>query len=171
MVATVPERLAERLSTPFGLIDLPHPVKLPEVAINVLWHAEVHRSQAHEWLRAVVFDLFADSRAARCPSLGGESPLRDLALGDREIVREAVDALAVPELLGIGDFEFLLQAKVAAHQLIECHRLGLLKPTMRTGRLAPYPANRVAAIEARQRCQIVAVGNADMLRDGCARRP
>ena len=129
MVATVPERLAERLSAPFGLSYLPHPVKLPEVAINVFWHAKMHQSPAHQWLRDVVFDLFADDRAAAhpgCPSLGGELPLRDLALGDREVVCEAVDALAVPELLGIGDFEFLLQAKVAAHQLIECHRPGLL---------------------------------------------
>ena len=129
MAATVPERLAERLSAPFGLSYLPHPVKLPEVAINVFWHAKMHQSPAHHWLRDVVFDLFADDRAAAhpgCPSLGGELPLRDLALGDREVVCEAVDALAVPELLGIGDFEFLLQAKVAAHQLIECHRPGLL---------------------------------------------
>ena len=64
MVATVPERLAERLSAPFGLTYLPHPVKLPEVAINLFWHAKVHRSPAHQWLRDVVFDLFADNWAS-----------------------------------------------------------------------------------------------------------
>ena len=63
MVATVPERLAERLSAPFGLTYLPHPVKLPEVAINLFWHAKVHRSPAHQWLRDVVVELFANDRA------------------------------------------------------------------------------------------------------------
>jgi len=60
LVATVPERLAERLSKPFGLTYLPHPVALPEVAINVFWHAKAHRSPANQWLRGVVFDFFAD---------------------------------------------------------------------------------------------------------------
>jgi len=69
LVATVPERLAERLAEPFGLTCLPHPVKLPEIAINVFWHAKMHRSPAHQWLRGVVFDLFADKpvRIDRCP--------------------------------------------------------------------------------------------------------
>ncbi|ACB33073.1 transcriptional regulator, LysR family [Leptothrix cholodnii SP-6] len=60
LVATVPERLAQRLADPFGLAWLPHPVKLPEVAINVFWHAKVHRSPANQWLRSLVFDLFTD---------------------------------------------------------------------------------------------------------------
>jgi len=60
LVTTVPERLAQRLVEPFGLAYLPHPVKLPEVAINVFWHARVHRSPANQWLRGLVFDLFAD---------------------------------------------------------------------------------------------------------------
>jgi DNA-binding transcriptional LysR family regulator len=60
LVATVPERLAQELSEPFGLTYLPHPIKLPEIAINVFWHAKVHRSPANQWLRRMVFDLFAD---------------------------------------------------------------------------------------------------------------
>ena len=60
MVATVTERLAECLAEPFGLRFLPHPIDLPEVAINVFWHAKVHRSPAHQWLRGLVFDLFGD---------------------------------------------------------------------------------------------------------------
>lgn len=58
LVATVPERLAQALSEPFGLAWRPHPVKLPEVAINVFWHARAHRAPANEWLRGRVFDLF-----------------------------------------------------------------------------------------------------------------
>lgn len=60
LVATVPERLAQELAEPFGLTYLPHPIKLPEIAINAFWHAKVHRSPANQWLRRMVFDLFAD---------------------------------------------------------------------------------------------------------------
>lgn len=67
MVATVTERLAESLVEPFDLTFLPHPVDLPEIAINVFWHAKMHRSPAHQWLRGVVFDLFGDGKAANPP--------------------------------------------------------------------------------------------------------
>jgi DNA-binding transcriptional LysR family regulator len=63
MVATVTERLAESLAEPFGLSFLPHPIALPEVAINVFWHAKVHRSPAHQWLRGLVFELFGDDKS------------------------------------------------------------------------------------------------------------
>ena len=69
LIATVPERLADRLVEPFGLAKVPHPAKLPDVAINVFWHAKYHRSPANRWLRGVVFELFGDeapvSRKAR----------------------------------------------------------------------------------------------------------
>jgi DNA-binding transcriptional LysR family regulator len=61
LVATVPERLADRLVEPFGLVKVPHPAKLPDVAINVFWHAKYHRAPANRWLRGVLFDLFADA--------------------------------------------------------------------------------------------------------------
>ena len=64
MVATVTERLAESLVEPFDLTYRPHPVNLPEIAINVFWHAKVHRSPAHQWLRGVVFDLFGEDKAS-----------------------------------------------------------------------------------------------------------
>jgi DNA-binding transcriptional LysR family regulator len=64
MVATVPERLADRLIEPFDLVKVPHPAKLPVVAINVFWHAKYHRSPSNTWLRSVVFELFGDERAA-----------------------------------------------------------------------------------------------------------
>ena len=63
MVTTVTQRLAESLVEPFELTFRPHPVDLPEVAINVFWHAKVHRSPAHQWLRGVVFDLFGEDKA------------------------------------------------------------------------------------------------------------
>jgi DNA-binding transcriptional LysR family regulator len=61
LVATVPERLADELVEPFGLAKLPHPARLPDVAINVFWHAKYHRSPANQWLRGIVSDLFADA--------------------------------------------------------------------------------------------------------------
>jgi DNA-binding transcriptional LysR family regulator len=63
LVATVPERLAKHLVEPFGLRHVAHPIQLPEIAINMFWHAKSHRSAASQWLRGVVVDLFADDVA------------------------------------------------------------------------------------------------------------
>lgn len=59
MVATVPERLAQRMAEPFGLVYVNHPVKLPEIAINLFWHAKYHKDPANQWLRGLVFELHA----------------------------------------------------------------------------------------------------------------
>lgn len=58
LVATVTERLAQRLAGPFGLSYVAHPVKLPEIAINLFWHARYHRSAANQWLRGTVVELY-----------------------------------------------------------------------------------------------------------------
>ena len=63
LVATVPERLAAQLCGPFELAHAPHPAPLPDVAINLFWHAKYHRAVANQWLRGVVADLFADRGA------------------------------------------------------------------------------------------------------------
>ncbi|GAA5236598.1 LysR family transcriptional regulator [Verticiella sediminum] len=54
LVATVPERYAQRLAGPFGLAYCPHPVALPSVDINLFWHARFHRDPANRWLRGFV---------------------------------------------------------------------------------------------------------------------
>lgn len=59
MVATVPERLAQRMTEPFGLRCVKHPADLPEVAINLFWHAKYHRDPANQWLRGQVFQRFS----------------------------------------------------------------------------------------------------------------
>ena len=61
MIATVPERLAQSIAEPFGLVWRPHPVALPEVAINMVWHAKFQRDPANQWLRGILFDKFADA--------------------------------------------------------------------------------------------------------------
>lgn len=60
LVATVPERLAERMVAPFGLAVLPHPVKLPQIAIHLFWHAKFQKDAANQWLRNVIVALHAD---------------------------------------------------------------------------------------------------------------
>lgn len=65
MVATVTERLAQSLVEPFGLAFRPHPVCLPDVTINLFWHAKMHRSALHQWLRGVVFELFGSDRSGQ----------------------------------------------------------------------------------------------------------
>lgn len=60
MVATVPERLAEKMATPFKLQYVNHPVKLPQIAINLFWHAKYHKDPANQWLRSLVFDTHSD---------------------------------------------------------------------------------------------------------------
>lgn len=60
LLATVPERFAQAVTAPFGLVSIEHPAKLPEIAINLFWHARYHRDPANQWLRGLMFDLFAD---------------------------------------------------------------------------------------------------------------
>ncbi len=59
LIATVPERLAQRMSEPFGLLSLKHPAALPSAAIHAFWHERFHRDPANQWLRGLVFELFA----------------------------------------------------------------------------------------------------------------
>ena len=52
LVATVPERLADRLAGPHGLVSRPLGLKLPASTIAQLWHAHLHRDPGHQWLRS-----------------------------------------------------------------------------------------------------------------------
>lgn len=62
LVATLPERLAESVAEPFGLAYVAHPAKLPEISIDLFWHARYHRDPASQWLRTVFGRLFAGPR-------------------------------------------------------------------------------------------------------------
>lgn len=59
LLATVPERFADCYAEPFGLSVLPHPVPLPEIPINMFWHAKYHQEPANIWLRQLMFELFS----------------------------------------------------------------------------------------------------------------
>jgi DNA-binding transcriptional LysR family regulator len=60
LVATVTEKFAERSAAYFDLKYVRHPVKLPEIGINLFWHAKFHREPGNRWLRTVVFDTFVE---------------------------------------------------------------------------------------------------------------
>jgi DNA-binding transcriptional LysR family regulator len=60
MIATVPERYARECVLPFGLKFVTHPVALPEIGINIFWHAKYNKEPANQWLRGVIFDVFSD---------------------------------------------------------------------------------------------------------------
>ncbi len=64
MVATVPERFAQRVVDAFGLTCVKHPAALPEIAINLFWHAKFHKDPANQWLRGCMFDWFGGEDAA-----------------------------------------------------------------------------------------------------------
>jgi DNA-binding transcriptional LysR family regulator len=61
LIATVPERFAQRCAGPFQLESSPLPVKLPEIAIHLFWHGKYNRDPANMWLRQLMVDLFTDS--------------------------------------------------------------------------------------------------------------
>jgi DNA-binding transcriptional LysR family regulator len=60
MIATVPERYAMACLKPFGLKYVTHPLALPEVNINIFWHARFNKEPANQWLRRLIFERFAD---------------------------------------------------------------------------------------------------------------
>jgi DNA-binding transcriptional LysR family regulator len=59
LIAVVPEAYASRTLTPFDLVSAPCPVKIPDITVNVLWHARNHREPSNQWLRQLVFDEFS----------------------------------------------------------------------------------------------------------------
>ncbi|MBK7546990.1 MAG: LysR family transcriptional regulator [Rhodoferax sp.] len=58
LIATVPERYAQRAEQPFGLTTRPLPVTLPASAIHQFWHARLQRDPGCQWLRALVASTF-----------------------------------------------------------------------------------------------------------------
>jgi DNA-binding transcriptional LysR family regulator len=59
MIATVPERFAQQVAGPFDLAFVNHPATLPEIAINLFWHAKYHKDPANQWLRGLLFELYS----------------------------------------------------------------------------------------------------------------
>jgi DNA-binding transcriptional LysR family regulator len=60
LIATVPERFAQKCEQPFQLETSPLPFKLPEIAINLFWHAKYNREPANMWMRQRIVELFSE---------------------------------------------------------------------------------------------------------------
>jgi DNA-binding transcriptional LysR family regulator len=58
LLATVPQRLAQRIGEPFGLVARRLALPLPASTIAQLWHAHLHRDPGHQWLRSLVLEHF-----------------------------------------------------------------------------------------------------------------
>lgn len=68
LVASVPEIYARHYAKPFNLGYVEHPVALPQIGINLFWHARFHKEPGNQWLRRQVFELFSDTES-RTPTL------------------------------------------------------------------------------------------------------
>lgn len=54
LVATVPERFADRVTGPLQLVSRPLTLRLPTSTICQYWHAHLHRDPGHQWLRELI---------------------------------------------------------------------------------------------------------------------
>ncbi|MBD8049833.1 LysR family transcriptional regulator [Limnohabitans radicicola] len=61
LIATVPERFAQRVTAPFALTTRPLPLTMDGSAIHQFWHARLHKDPGHQWLRELVAQCFGDS--------------------------------------------------------------------------------------------------------------
>ena len=59
MTATVPEAFAQPVAGAFELGSVAHPAGLPDIAINMFWHAKFHKDPANPWLRGLIFEMRA----------------------------------------------------------------------------------------------------------------
>jgi len=60
LIATVPERFAQKCAEPFQLETSPLPFKLTDIAINLFWHAKYNREPGNMWLRQRIIELFSE---------------------------------------------------------------------------------------------------------------
>jgi DNA-binding transcriptional LysR family regulator len=61
LIATVPERFADRMLEPFDLVKQDLPIAVAKSAIHQFWHERLHRDQGHQWLRRSCRTLFGDA--------------------------------------------------------------------------------------------------------------
>jgi DNA-binding transcriptional LysR family regulator len=61
LIATVPERFAQRVLAPFGLVTRGLPVAVEDSAIHQFWHGRLHKDPGHAWLRQRIAALFGDA--------------------------------------------------------------------------------------------------------------
>ena len=62
LLATVPERFADRTLVPFDLVKRELPIDVDVSAIHQFWHSRLHRDPGHQWLRQFTRTLFGDGK-------------------------------------------------------------------------------------------------------------
>jgi DNA-binding transcriptional LysR family regulator len=60
LIATVPERFAQRVTRPFALTTRALPLAVDGSVIHQFWHARLHKDPGHQWLRTLVAQCFGD---------------------------------------------------------------------------------------------------------------
>lgn len=60
LIATIPSRAA-KLARGRKVIELPVPVRLPEIPLKLYWHERTHRDAGGAWLRKLIVELFGES--------------------------------------------------------------------------------------------------------------
>jgi DNA-binding transcriptional LysR family regulator len=60
LVATVPQKLAERAAGPFQLEAVTSPLDLPTLQTNMFWHRRYNQDEGNRWLRTLVAEQFAE---------------------------------------------------------------------------------------------------------------
>lgn len=61
LIATVPERFAQRVTGPFALTTRALPLAVEGSAIHQFWHARLHKDPGHQWLRELVAQCFGNA--------------------------------------------------------------------------------------------------------------
>ena len=62
LIATVPERFADRIVKPFELVKRELPIEVEDSAIHQCWHGRLHRDPGHVWMRQYISQLFGDGK-------------------------------------------------------------------------------------------------------------
>jgi DNA-binding transcriptional LysR family regulator len=62
LLATVPERFADRIIGPYELVKRNLPIEIEDSAIHQFWHGRLHRDSGHQWLRQLIRKLFGDAK-------------------------------------------------------------------------------------------------------------
>lgn len=60
MVATVPQKLAERVAEPFQLAQAPSPLGMAALQTNMFWHRRYHQDPGLCWLRELIAEHFSE---------------------------------------------------------------------------------------------------------------
>jgi len=69
LIATVPERFAQRVTGPFDLTTRPLPLHMEGSVIHQFWHARLHKDPGHQWLRELVAQCFGDGSKAHAEQM------------------------------------------------------------------------------------------------------